>query len=117
MNYTKEDCRCWIDGTEDTDRCMKMLASMMPGPWLEAGIVVRDVRWATSGSLEETYVVLRSGDPDVLSDDASEWDDATDHLRRHTDSGLVWVWKYRSRSEIGDLWLETEEERNNGNDL
>lgn len=42
--------------------------------------------------LSETHSILATGNPEELSGDHSEFNDATDYLQENTEEGLVWVW-------------------------
>ena len=106
--FTDSDIGCWIDGAFGIDHAARklsiMLISNMP---INSGT---NTSQFPSTSLAECYQRLSDSAMASenlyfsLSDDHSEFKEATDYLQSVTADGLVWLW------EAGDLILTTEDQ-------
>jgi hypothetical protein len=104
--FTEKDVDCWIDGAFGTGHAMLKLREMIhncpnisesveisPG-WCDSRITVQ---------VRELDTILATGDPEKLSDDYCEFDEAESILQDNTEEGLIWVW------ESGNLLLVDEQ--------
>lgn len=105
--FTERDLGCWIDGASGIGNTMLKLREMIhncpnisesvessPG-WCDSRITVQ---------VRELDTILATGDPEKLSDDYGELNEAESILHDNTEEGLIWVW------EAGDLFLADESE-------